>query len=121
MWFLNIFGSIKNVIIFLVSMLGVSYVAKQKYDAHKAEKKLEKVENDIAKANVIIAKKVAKAKAQSKEIEHKSELKVLRELQAEKVKVLEEMDAIEADIEKSKQEKTKVTGRTKGKKFKVEL
>lgn len=115
------FSNTKNIIMAILAMLIGGYVIKQKYTAYKAEDKLKTIENKIAKTNVAVAKQIAKAKAKSKEIEHTTEVEVLRELQSEKKKVLEEMDTIEAQIEKSKEEKTKVTGRTKGEKFKVSV
>ena len=123
MWttIMNIFGSTKNLIMAIVAMLVGGYAIKQKYNSYQAEDKLKTIENKIAKTNVAVAKQVAKAKAQAKEIEATTEIEILRELQAEKKEALKDLDTMEAAIEESKKTKTKVAGRTKGDKFKVSV
>jgi len=125
-WLLNIFSNIKNIGIFLFGIIGVSYVAKQKYDAYKAESKLQDIETQIAKTNVVVAKKKAKAKAQAKEVEHDTEVQILRELKTKREETLKEMDTIQEKIETSKKEareakETKIVKRKIGKKMEIEV
>ena len=122
-WLLNIFGNIKNIGIFLFGIIGVSYVAKQKYDAYKAESKLQDIETQIAKTNVIIAKKKAKAKAQAKDIENDAEIQVLKGLKSKRAETLKEMDDIQEKIETSKKEakEAKIAKRKRGKKIEIEV
>jgi len=122
-WLLNIFGNIKNIGIFLIGIIGVSYVAKQKYNAYKAESKLQDIETQIAKTNVIVAKKKAQAKAQAKEVEHDTEVQILRELKSKREETLKEMDTIQEKIEASKKEaeEIKVVKRKRGKKMEIEV
>ena len=110
------FGNFKNIMMAIGAALLAGYIAKQKYDAYQAEDKLKTIENKIAKANVSIAKKTAKAKATATEIEHDSEVTVLRDLKVERKKVLKEMDDIEKLITVTQKEKEEVKGRKKGKK-----
>jgi len=92
---MSLFGSTKNIIIAFIAMFFGGYVLKQKYTAYKAEDELKAVETKIAKTNVIVAKKIASAKAQSKELETDTEIKVLKELKEEKTEILKKMDDIE--------------------------
>ena len=119
-WLLNIFGNIKNIGIFIFGIIGVSYVAKQKYDAYKAESKLKNIEGQIARTNVIIAKKKAKAKAQAKDIENDAEVQVLKGLKSKRAETLKEMDDIQEKIETSKKE-AKISKIRRGKKMEVEV
>ena len=109
------FGNFKNIMMAVGAALLAGYVAKQKYDSYKAQDKLKTIENKIAKANVSIAKKTAKAKATAKEIENDSEISVLRNLKVERKKVLKEMDDAEQLIASTQKEKEEVKGRKKGK------
>ena len=115
------FSSTKNIIMAIGAALIGGYVLKQKYDAYQAETKLKQIEGQIAKANVAVAKEVAKAKAEAKEVEHTTEVETLRVLKEEKKKVLKEMDEIEKTIIETQKVKEEVKGRTKGKKIKVEV
>jgi vacuolar-type H+-ATPase subunit I/STV1 len=115
------FSNTKNIIMAIGAALIGGYVLKQKYNAYKAEDKLKTIETKIAKANVVVAKEVAKSKAEAKEIETSSTIETLRTLKEEKKKVLEEMDEIEKVIVETQKEKEEVTGRKRGKKIKVEV
>ncbi len=122
MWTLitGFFSSTKNIIMAVAAMTLSGYVVKQKYDAYQAESKLKSIENKLAKANVIVAKEVAKAKAQSLEIETTTAYEVLKELKAEKQVVLKDMDSIEQLIVDTQKEKEAVQGRTRGKEITIE-
>jgi uncharacterized membrane protein YciS (DUF1049 family) len=116
-WLLNIFGSIKNIAMALGAIFMGLYVAKQKYNAYKAEDKLKDIENKIAKTNVVIAKTKAKAKAQAVKAETETHIETLKELKKESKKVQKEMEVIEKDIQKKVDVKKskKVTRNRKGK------
>lgn len=113
------FGNFKNIIMAVGAAVLMGYIAKQKYNAYKAEDKLKTIENKIAKVNVTIAKDTAKAKAKAKNLEHSSEVTVLRELKVERKKVLKEMDEIEDLIEKTQVEKKAVKDRIRGQKVTI--
>lgn len=116
------FSNTKNIIMAIGAALIGGYVIKQKYDAYQAETKLKQIEGQIAKANVAVAKEVAKAKAEAKEVEHSSEVETLRVLKEEKKKVLKEMDEIEKTIVETQAEKVPVEPtRKRGKKIKVDV
>ena len=115
------FGSAKNIIMAIGAALIGGYVLKQKYNAYQAESKLQSLENQIAKANVAVAKEVAKSKAQAKEVETTSTVETLRVLKEEKKKVLKEMDEVEKVIQETQKEKEEVKGRTRGKKVRIKV
>jgi hypothetical protein len=115
------FSNAKNIIMAIGAALIGGYIISQKYKAYKAEDKLKTVENKIAKANVAVAKEVAKAKAEAKEVQHTSTAGTLRALKEEKKKVLQEMDEIQKEIHETQKEKTEVHGRKKGKKINLEV
>jgi len=114
------FSSTKNIIIAIGAALIGGYVLKLKYDSYQAKDRLKAVENKIAKANVVIATKKAKAKASAVKIETSTEVEVLRELKKESKKVQKEMQDIEKDIHKAKASK-KVVNRTRSKKINIEV
>jgi len=118
---MSFFGSIKNFLIAGTAIVGGLYVAKQKFNAYQAESKLQDIETKIAKVNVKVAVEKAKAKAKSKKIETDTEVEILRELKVEKNKVQKEMQVIEKDIEDSLKGKIQTSGRTRGKKIKVDI
>jgi len=122
MWtmIMSFFSNTKNILMAVGAAIVGGYVLTQKYKAYKAEDKLKTVETKIAKANVKIAKETAKAKAQAKELEHTTEVEVLRELKEERKKVLKEMDNIEKEITVTMAEKQEVKGRSKGKRMNIE-
>jgi len=122
MWtmIMSFFSNTKNILMAVGAAIVGGYVLTQKYKAYKAEDKLKTVENKIAKANVKIAKETAKAKAQAKDLEHTTEVEVLRELKEERKKVLEEMDNIEKEITVTMAEKQEVKGRSRGKRMNIE-
>ena len=118
---LNMFGSIKNIVMIIAGLFGVGYVAKLKYDAYSSEKKLGKIQNKIAKTNVIVAKKNAEAKAKSVKAETDSEIEVLKGLKAEADNTQKEMEDIHKKIEVAAVEKKAVKSRTRGKAFDIEV
>lgn len=116
------FSSAKNIIMSIGAVLVSAYVAKQKYNAYRAETKLKDIENKIDKANVAVVKEVAKTKAEAKEVEHSSEVETLRVLKEENKKVLKEMDKIEKTIVETQSEKVPVEPtRKRSKKIKVDV
>jgi arginine utilization protein RocB len=117
----SFFSNTKNILMAVGAAIVGGYVLTQKYKAYKAEDKLKTVENKIAKANVKIAKETAKAKAKAKDLEHSTEVEVLRELKEERKKVLNEMDEIEKEIEVSMAQKKEVKGRKRGKQITIEV
>ena len=125
MWtaIVGFFGSTKNILMAIGSIIAIGYVGKLKYDAYQAEDKLKTIETKIAKTNVVIAKTKAKAKAQAVKAETDVEVQVLRELKAQAKVIEKEMQVIEkAVVAKIKEKKKKnVVGRVRhGKKVKVE-
>ena len=113
-------GSAKNIIIAIITALLGGYVITQKVKAARAEAKLLKLETQIAKKNVIVAVAAAKAKANIKDLEATTEVKIIKDLQKEKKKVIKEMTEIEAQIAETQKEKAEVKGRTKGKKVLID-
>lgn len=117
----SFFGSAKNIIITILTLFIGGYVAKAKYDEHVAEEELEDLQNGIDKANVEITKEQAEAEAKAKELETSTEIDTLREIVKEKEKVDAEMTEIEKVIDESGKDKTEVTDRKRGEKFKIEI
>jgi uncharacterized membrane protein YraQ (UPF0718 family) len=115
------FSNTKNIIMAIGAALIGGYIISQKYKSYKAEDKLKTVENKIAKANVAVAKEVAKAKAEAKEVQHTSAVGTLRTLKEEKKNVLREMDEIQKEIHETQKEKTEVQGRKKGKTINIQV
>ena len=115
------FSSTKNIIMAIGATLMGGYILSQKYKAYQAESKLQSLENQIAKANVAVAKEVAKSKAQAKEVETTSTAETLRTLKDAKKKVLTEMDEVEKVIQETQKEKEEVKGRTRGKKVRIKV
>jgi len=118
---LNIFGSIKNVFMIIAGLFGVGYVAKLKYNAYSSEKKLGKIQNKIAKTNVIVAKKNAEAKAKSIKAETDTEIEVLKELKTKAEDTQKEMEDIHKKIEMASAKKKPVRNRTRSKAFTIEV
>ena len=100
------FGTFKNALLAAGALFLGAYAAKQKFNAYQAESKLKTIETKIAKTNVIIAKK--KAKADSVKIETDAEINTLKDLKTESKKVQKEMEHIEKTLAQSKKSK-KVT------------
>jgi len=98
------FSNLKSIVLFFLGVFGMSYIGKLKYKAYKAEKELKKVEVKIALTKV----KIIKEKAKSKEIEQKSEIKVLKGLKRNSSKIRKEMIEIEQKIAESNEVKIKV-------------
>jgi len=119
---MGFFTSTKNIIIAVITAIIGGYVITQKIKAARAESKLQQIETKIAKTNVIVAKQVAKAKAEAKEVETSTEIEVLQTLIKDRGEALIEMDEIEKEIAETQKEKqVQVQGRTRGKAFKVEV
>lgn len=94
----SIFGNAKNFIVIIMGLFGATYIAKQKYSAYKAEKKLGNIEKKIAKTNVVIAKKKAEAKAASVKAETDTEIGILKGLKNDSENVQNEMQNIQKNI-----------------------
>lgn len=118
---LNMFGSVKNMLIGLGATLIAVYIGVLKYKASSAEDAKEKLEGDIAKTNTVVVQETAKAKEEVKDIEHTTEVEVLKESVQETAKVQEEVKVLEKKVRTPKEKKTPVVGRTKGTKTKVQV
>ena len=121
-YILNIFGNIKNFLMASVAILGGLYIAKQKYNAYKAESKLKTIEKEIAVNNVKIAKKKAIQSAKKEKIETDTELKIVKELNKESSKTRKELKEVYKKIEEAKtSEPKKVEKRKRLGKIKISI
>ena len=90
----------KEIGLLILSVLGVSYVAKLKYDKTKAENTLAKVQIGVANKRTEIVKKQAEIAAGVKDIETSAEITALKELHKVEKEAREEVrKAVIADVE----------------------